>query len=241
MSVEPAQVTPTPYPDRLIARPSALEALRTLIACCEMLQQALNSEGSAPHPQAQALAEPLAMARDVLSLADTRRAAAEVLSRGDARALEAATMHWLQSAYSNLSDDGTQSELDAPVPPDPMLSSLRRVSVYYKGENSPDTQRFLVHELHVDRFVAAVKHLHVHPGVNPANGERCAPVWRITVSPLQATGPYWWSTPDLQRNYDPAGAVLFDARREQVVFVDPSYLVPELGSAALEDEYEGAD
>jgi len=66
---------------------------------------------------------------------------------------------------------------------------------------------------------AACYTLHVDPGVNPHTNNKTAETSEILIEPLgedvdikklRANGPYWWSTPDLQKNGDPKGAVIFD-------------------------------
>ena len=103
---------------------------------------------------------------------------------------------------------------------DPPLSELRQVTVYFT--DGRDAHSYLVHQSEVDKFVAACKRLHVAPGVNPHNGMQCAKACKITVAPLCAHGPYWWSTPNLRENFDPAGARVIDvdASRVHMAFID---------------------
>jgi hypothetical protein len=97
------------------------------------------------------------------------------------------------------------------------LSDIRKVTLHYIG-SYPES--YLIPTAEVPRFVDASKRLHWKPGENPHNGDDAARIWRITVATLGARGPYWWTTPDLQNNDDPAGARIFDIESEQVVFVD---------------------
>lgn len=60
-------------------------------------------------------------------------------------------------------------------------------------------QTYITHESHVAGFVAAQIELHHEPGVNPFNGNKTTPIWRIETAPFTACGPYWWTTPGLAR------------------------------------------
>lgn len=98
--------------------------------------------------------------------------------------------------------------LDAP------LRNFRLVEyTWLKPATAEAATSRLVHKDHVARFVTALKELHYAPGVNPhnleSNGGRTAVLGTIRISAIRATGPYWHTTPGLQRNDDPAGAVVF--------------------------------
>lgn len=67
---------------------------------------------------------------------------------------------------------------------------------------------YIVHKDKVDTFIAATKELHDNPGHNPHNGNKATPVHQIEVGPLTQQGPFWWTTPGLQNNYDASGAPL---------------------------------
>lgn len=90
---------------------------------------------------------------------------------------------------------------------DPRISEMRQVVIHYRNLR-PST--YLIHQCEVERFVEASKQLHSDPGLNPHNGNLCAKVWKITVTPVRATGPFWWTTPGLQNNDDPRGAHVFN-------------------------------
>lgn len=75
-------------------------------------------------------------------------------------------------------------------------------------ENYMHNAEYVLHKDEVDKFVEAQKRLHHDPGVNPHNGSKTAEVISIDVCEFGATGPFWWSTPDLQNNQDPAGAII---------------------------------
>lgn len=67
---------------------------------------------------------------------------------------------------------------------------------------------YVVHKDEVDKIVEAQKRLHYSPGINPHNGNKTAEALSIDVCEFTATGPFWWSTPDLQNNKDSAGAIV---------------------------------
>jgi hypothetical protein len=71
------------------------------------------------------------------------------------------------------------------------------------------TSSYVVHESQVDTFVQAQKTLHFEPGINPHTQGRTQPIGRIRIRTFEASGPFWWSTPDLQENRDPKGAIDF--------------------------------
>jgi hypothetical protein len=102
-----------------------------------------------------------------------------------------------------------------PLNENPRISDLRLVKAYFVGENSPTT--YIIHHEEVDTFVAATRKLHFNPGVNPHNGGKTTVVWHIEVCAITPTGPFWWTTTDLQNNNDPNGATVYeDYSREQV-------------------------
>lgn len=94
---------------------------------------------------------------------------------------------------------------------------------------------YIMHKDHVPRFVEASVKLHHNPGVNPGNGQKTAPIWRITSAPLHV-GTYWWTTPNLQGNDDPEGAAIVKGGKPETLFVDHEY-VDRLNR--LEAEIEG--
>lgn len=104
---------------------------------------------------------------------------------------------------------------------DIQLSDVRKVTLYYIG-TTPSS--FLIPAAEVDRFVDASKRLHWKPGRNPHNGCEASKVYQITVGTMEARGPFWWTTPDLQNNGDPAGARIIDVGTERTVWVDDEYI-----------------
>lgn len=76
---------------------------------------------------------------------------------------------------------------------------------------------YIIHKDHVDRFIQATRELHDNPGINPHTNSPTTPVHQIEVAPFLATGPYWWSTPGLQKNDDPNGAVIIGGEFKKVV------------------------
>lgn len=102
---------------------------------------------------------------------------------------------------------------------DPKLSEMRQVELHYI-DRAPD--KYLVHQCEVRKFVEASKRLHFKPGKNPHNGAKCPKIFQITVSRLRPTGPFWWTTPDLQNNHDPNGARVFngDYGPRETAFID---------------------
>lgn len=103
-----------------------------------------------------------------------------------------------------------------------LLSDVRRLTLHYVS-GSPLSQ-YLIPATEVDRFVEASKRLHHDPGRNPHNGVGAAKIWQITVAELTPRGPFWWTTPDLQRNNDPAGAHIIDSYHERIVWTDEEYV-----------------
>lgn len=102
------------------------------------------------------------------------------------------------------------------------VNKLRKVILKFEGGK---TSEHLVLEGDVDKFVDASIRLHHDPGVNPHNAKKAARVETICVSRLRASGPFWWSTPDLKKNSDPSGAVIFRWQPDHCAF-------PRVGSQA---------
>lgn len=100
-----------------------------------------------------------------------------------------------------------------------LLSDIRKVTLSFYGT---EPRSYLIHKDEVDRFVAASKRLHFLPGKNPHNGAETANLWQISVAELEMRGPYWWTTPNLARNDDPAGARIIEGGAQVVAFIDPS-------------------
>jgi hypothetical protein len=57
-------------------------------------------------------------------------------------------------------------------------------------------------------------------GINPHNGGKPRRIWKITVVELEWLGPFWWSTPDLQKNNDPTGVPVLDSYHEMTIWQD---------------------
>jgi hypothetical protein len=81
------------------------------------------------------------------------------------------------------------------------------------------SNEYIMHKNHVARFVEASVKLHHTPGINPANKETTAPIWRISSAPLHGSS-YWWTTPSLEGNDDPSGAAIVKAGPSDDVFID---------------------
>lgn len=95
-------------------------------------------------------------------------------------------------------------------------NAFRRVVIHWK-ENLEGTEHIvLAKEAKIMQL--ACHRLHVDPGINPHTRTAASPATSVTIEPLgdnvdtkwlYATGPFWWSTPDLQDNDNPKGAVVF--------------------------------
>jgi hypothetical protein len=101
------------------------------------------------------------------------------------------------------------------------LSEICRVTLNFI-DSKPTS--YLIPAAEVERFVEASKRLHWRPGRNPHNGVHAALIWQITVAELKLHGPFWWTTPDLQNNGDPAGAHTIDGYLDKVVWEDREYI-----------------
>jgi hypothetical protein len=103
------------------------------------------------------------------------------------------------------------------------LSAFRIVTIRWMDDEDDDVRatEHIVHESHVDRFVRATLRLHYAPGINPHAGVRVAVARSITVGKIVAGGPYWWSTPSLQRQDETAGAIIFRGDEECIVWTHP--------------------
>jgi hypothetical protein len=99
------------------------------------------------------------------------------------------------------------------------------------------SNEYIMHKNHVSRFVEASVKLHHSPGINPANKNPTSRIWRITSAPLHGNS-YWWSTPSLNGNDDPAGAVILKGGPSETLFIDRVY-VNQINRE--EDEMEEAE
>lgn len=75
----------------------------------------------------------------------------------------------------------------------------------------------------LDMFIEACKRLHFNPGVNPANGNETAKIWRLRVADLNAHGPYWWAQPGLGDAIPRVGALTIHSGISRTVWRDEEY------------------
>jgi hypothetical protein len=101
---------------------------------------------------------------------------------------------------------------------DPNLSDLRKVTLYF--DNGSNASHIVIAG-HLDEFIEATKRLHVSPGINPHNNQKTSEVIYITVDSLEMTGPFWWTTPTLNSNGDPAGAMVVGTKGSVVAYRKP--------------------
>lgn len=97
---------------------------------------------------------------------------------------------------------------------------LARVRTYMVAQDEPATDR-IMSEREMDKYVQATLQLHYQPGINPHTGAKVEKAAKITVSRLEAKGPFWWTTPGLESNDDYDGATLFDWGSEHDIWVRP--------------------
>lgn len=88
-------------------------------------------------------------------------------------------------------------------------AGLVMVSIYFSFEDDRMPTQHIVAVNQLEKFLLATLELHYNPGHNPHNLNAAAPVQLITTALLKPAGPYWWSTPGLQENYDSDGVVIF--------------------------------
>jgi hypothetical protein len=94
------------------------------------------------------------------------------------------------------------------------LSDLVKVTLVFFDLTTND---HMIRKEDLDKFVEASKQLHYNPGKNPHNGGNAKPICAITVeTDLRWTGPFWWTTPGLKRNGDPAGVQLLQGTPRMV-------------------------
>lgn len=94
------------------------------------------------------------------------------------------------------------------------------VKIYVEFESGTESV-YIIQESDVDKFVAATLELHYNPGKNPHNDVVTSRVKKITKKALVKAGPYWWSTPGLQDNYDPNGVAIYDFVESEVIWTPP--------------------
>lgn len=97
------------------------------------------------------------------------------------------------------------------------ITPISKVERHWVGG---DITTDFVPENEVDRFVTACIRLHHTPGINPHTGGQARKIWKIVAHDMEVRGPFWWSTPDLQENYDPNGARIVDWTCSRELFVD---------------------
>jgi len=100
------------------------------------------------------------------------------------------------------------------------ISDYRQVRMDFCYGSSNE---YIMHKDHVARFVEASVKLHHTPGINPANKEPTSPIWRITSAPLHGSS-YWWTTPCLEGNDNPEGALIVKGGPSENVFIDHARL-----------------
>jgi len=118
-----------------------------------------------------------------------------------------------------------------PIVEDLKVSDLRLVTLYWQNGGANSTH--IVPASDVERLKEATVRLHHTPGVNPANGGETRKVWLITSEGMTFEGPYWWSTPSLESNGDPAGARLLRGNFDrEILFEDKEFSRNQIHSAA---------
>lgn len=98
------------------------------------------------------------------------------------------------------------------------LTDIKIVTLYFEDGS---IREHMMHVSQMDAFIAATENLHMHPGTNPHNNRKTKAVETITVAPLELAGPFWWTTPDLMNNDDPAGAILIQKGTESLASHTP--------------------
>ncbi len=108
-------------------------------------------------------------------------------------------------------------------------AGLVEVSLYWDFER--DRSSHIVAESDLVKLVAATLELHYEPGINPHgpdDGGKATPLLCLAVKTLKPAGPFWWSTPGLERNDDDKGAVIFDWESAlKIVWTRPGVELPE--------------
>jgi len=91
------------------------------------------------------------------------------------------------------------------------------ITLYFKNGQKA---KYTISSEDVEKFVEACMRLHNYPGINPHNKQKTARLEKITRKDLLtdvknipnrpwSSGPYWWSTPNLQKNHDPSGVKIW--------------------------------
>jgi hypothetical protein len=101
------------------------------------------------------------------------------------------------------------------------------VTKQWDVNDDSDNEQHVVSEGSVDRFVEATLQLHFKPGVNPHTNVATKPVQYLTVAALQPMGPFWDTTPGLQENDDPRGAMTWEWATADIVWIRPGVQLPD--------------
>lgn len=103
------------------------------------------------------------------------------------------------------------------------------VRVHLGIEKEGISDHFIRGRRDIERFLKAILELHFEPGINPHITDRdpkTAEVQLVAIAPFSKNGPYWWSTPGLQENYDHNGASVYTSVGFDAVWVRPGTEVP---------------
>lgn len=110
---------------------------------------------------------------------------------------------------------------------DRRLSEFCQFEVYFKrGATNPlkhEATTHIIKRTDVEKLTRAYLELHYSPGVNPHNGGRTAVVYEIKVGTFLPSGPFWWTTPGLDKNDDPNGVTLYTVEPSKVIWRHPDY------------------
>jgi hypothetical protein len=98
-------------------------------------------------------------------------------------------------------------------------SAVQRIDEHIDRANRIALVDPIIEAFRQQRRLLAVR-LHHDPGVNPHNGRKTRRIWKITVVELEWLGPFWWSTPDLQKNNAATGVPVLDSYNEKTVWHD---------------------
>ena len=97
------------------------------------------------------------------------------------------------------------------------ITAITKIERHWVGG---ETALDFIPESEVARFVTACIRLHHTPGINPHTGGEARKIWKIVAHDMNVRGPFWWSTPDLQKNGDPNGARIVAWSLSRELFVD---------------------
>ena len=105
------------------------------------------------------------------------------------------------------------------------FTGLKEITLWWDGDGGRD--RYIVTEEHSQRFLQALLCLHFEPGVNPHTKTRAKRLKMVTYRDLKPRGPFWWTTPDLQNDDDPNGALIWDWEVESHILFDADLSLAE--------------